>query len=880
MRKPALDPKVSIPLFALGCLLVFSPAWAGPQQSETSAPPKQEAKEEPKEESPFSEEIVVTGTRQEGLVPTATLSPVDVLPTEALLQQATPDLTDSMTKVAPSFSTQRFPIADGTAFIRPVTLRNLSPDHTLVLVNGTRRHRSALVNLQLAPLGTVNQGSQGVDFSTLPAAAIERIEILRDGAAAQYGSDAIAGVVNVILRDDREGFSVLAQTGEYFDGDGARTTVSANGGFGLGANGFLNASFEYSASDKTSRGQARPDAAAIAGIVGADKVPFNGLGQRWGDPQVKIGKVFLNLGYEFSESASLYSYASYVSNETRSDFFYRRPVLDPQFRISARETLQQDLNGDFRPDPAPQSLIDAIRARGLNPDDYLVRDASSPSGYVLRNPIFTLFPGGYNPNFGADITDLGTVLGVRGKTSGGMRWDVRGRFAENEVEYTLSESINPSLGRLSPTSFRPGTLTQEESSLNVDFVKPLEIDALAAPLNLAFGLELREETYRIGAGDPASRAVGPTAAIFGLGSDGFQGFPVESAGSFDSRSVAGYVDLETRFTDKFSGGLALRFEDYDEFGSTFDWKVSGRYDFTDRVALRATANTGFRAPTPGQVNTLNVTTTADSRGNLIPSGVYPVNHPVAVTLGAIPLEPESSSAFTVGLVFRPADHTSITIDAYQIEIEGRLALQNNTVTAADVPRLRAAGVQNAELLVGSLANFFSNAFDSEVSGLDLAWTSFLPVGNGLFTFDVRHNYNKQDVTRVAAGTIDRSRVFDLENQVPKHRSTLTLSYDSGGIFSGYVRGNYYGSWKSTGGLFSPGDASDVSTYGAKTLVDVELSLKFLERLTLSLGGENVFDTRPDKEGDPVLQFLGVVDSLTSPFGFNGGQWYVRLGVSF
>lgn len=833
------------------------------------------------EESPFVEEIVVTGTRQEGLVPTETLSPVDVLPTEAFLQQATPDFTDSITKVAPSFSTQRFPIADGTAFIRPVTLRNLSPDHTLVLVNGTRRHRSALVNLQLAPLGTVNQGSQGVDFSTLPAAAIERIEVLRDGAAAQYGSDAIAGVVNVILKDAREGFSVLAQTGEYFEGDGARTTVSANGGFGLGRKGFLNASFEYSASDKTSRGQARPDAAAVAEIVGKDKVPFNGLGQRWGDPEVKIGKVFLNLGYDLSETATLYSFASYVDNQTRSDFFYRRPVLDPRFRISARETLQIDSDGDFRPDPAPQSLVDAIRARGLNPDDYLVRDSSSPSGYVLRNPIYTLFPGGYNPDFGADITDLSGVFGFRGKTQRGLRWDVRGRYAQDKVEYRLSESINPSLGRLSPTSFRPGTLTQEESSLNVDFVKPVELAALAAPLNFAFGLELRQETYKIGAGDPASREVGPTAAIFGLGSDGFQGFPLESAGSFDSRSVAGYVDLETKLSERFSGGLALRFENYEEFGSTFDWKLSGRYDFSERFAIRATANTGFRAPTPGQVNTLNVTTTADSRGNLIPSGVYPVNHPVAKALGAIPLEPEDSTAFTVGFVLRPSDRSSVTLDAYQIEIDGRLALQNNTIQASDVPRLRAAGVQNPELLVGSLANFFSNAFDSKVKGFDVAWSTFFQVGSqGLLALHARYNFNEQEVIRVAPGTIDASRVFDLENQVPKHRATLTLSYESGKRLSGLVRANYYGSWKSTGGLFSPGDASDVSTYGAKTLVDLELGWKVADRFRIAIGGENIFDTRPDPEGDPILQFLGVVDSLTSPFGFNGGQWYVRLGVDF
>ena len=325
----------------------------------------------------------------------------------------------------------------------------------------------------------------------------------------------------------------------------------------------------------------------------------------------------------------------------------------------------------------------------------------------------------------------------------------------------------------------------------------------------------------------------------------------------------------------------MRFEEYDEFGSTFDWKLSGRVELSEKFALRATANTGFRAPTPGQVNTLNVTTSADSAGNLIPSGVYPVDHPVALALGSVPLEPEESTSFTAGFVFRATPNTSITLDYYNIEIEDRLALQNNTITQADLPRLIAAGVPNPGLLVGSLANFFSNAYDSDVSGIDLVVTSYFQVGSeGLVTVDFRHNQNEQEVSNVRPGTINVSRVFDLENQVPEQRSNLTVSYDSGGLFAGYVRANYYGSWKSTGGLFSPGDASDASSYGAETLVDVEVKFRFADSYEIAIGAENVFDVDPDPELDPVLQFLGVTGSLTSPFGFNGGFWYARVGVSF
>lgn len=430
------------------------------------------AQDTQRENSTAEENVIVTGTRREGVAPSETLSPIDVLGGGEIAEQASFDITDSLSRITPSLNTQRFPIADGTAFIRPVTLRNLSPDQTLVLVNGTRRHRSALVNLQLAPLGTANQGSQGVDFSAIPSAAIKRIEVLRDGASAQYGSDAIAGVVNIILKDADEGLTLSAQYGSYFEGDGDRFSVSANAGFALGNDGFFNATIEHSTSDSTSRGNARPDAAQVASIVGAEQVPFNGLGQRWGDPDVEATKLFFNAELPIADNVQLFSNASYMDNETVSGFFYRGPVLDPSEQIAARATLQTDADGDFLPDNAPQSLIDSIVAGGLSPADYLVDDTSSPSGFVLRNPIFTQFPGGYNPEFGVNISDYAIVFGAKGGVND-FTWNIRGRLAENEVEYQISDTINPSLGRLSPTSFTPGTLIQEESSLNGDFTQAI-----------------------------------------------------------------------------------------------------------------------------------------------------------------------------------------------------------------------------------------------------------------------------------------------------------------------------------------------------------------------------------------------------------------------
>jgi iron complex outermembrane receptor protein len=825
------------------------------------------------------EEIVTTGTRREGQSPTETLSPIDVLAGAALTDQATFDMTDGLTKIAPSLNTQRFPIADGTAFIRPVTLRNLSPDQTLVLVNGTRRHRSPLVNLQLAPLGTVNQGSQAVDFAALPSLAIKRVEVLRDGASAQYGSDAIAGVVNVILNDANEGISVSAQTGEYYEGDGARTTIAANGGFSLGDNGFLNATIEHSTADTTSRGQQQGACQGIIDVVGTGVVPLNEFCQRWGDPDVEALKFFLNAGIEINDSTELFANASYSDNDTVSDFFYRNPVLDPTAMISGRSTLIVDGDGDFIADPAPQALVDDIIAAGGSPGDYLTADAGSASGFILLNPIYTMFPGGYNPDFGAAISDLAFVFGARGETAGELSWDVRARIAESEADYTLGESINPSLGALSPTSFSPGKLTQEETSLNADFVKQFDVGNLASPLNFAFGAEWRQETYKIGAGDTASISAGP-AFIFGVGSDGFQGFPTESAGSFDSDSIAVYVDVEADVTDQFTFGAAVRFEDYDEFGNNTDGKLSGRYEFNDQFALRGTVSTGFRAPTPGQVNTLNTTTSADTSGNLIPSGTYPVGSTVATVLGSQPLVPEESTSFTLGAVWSPADNVAITLDYYDISIDDRLALFTTTITAQNVIDLTAAGVPNAGLLLDGIANYFVNGFDSEVSGFDLAVTTDFDLAYGVLTVDLRHNQNEQDVPRVAAGTINASRVFDLENQVPDNRTTITFDYDSDSPLTGYVRLNSYGGWKSTGGLFSPGDASDVSNYGSEILIDLEATYRFNEMFRVSVGAENLFDVEPDLEGDGVLNFLGARTAITSPFGNNGGFWYLRLAADF
>lgn len=829
----------------------------------------QAASEEPTELG----EVAVTGSRVQGLSPQQAISPVDAYTGAQLEQQASIDITDVLRTISPSFNVQRFPIADGTAFIRPANLRNLSPDHTLVLINGHRRHRSALVNLQVEPFGTVNQGAQAVDFGLIPAMAVDRIEVLRDGAAAQYGSDAIAGVINIILKDNPQGLTLSGQGGQAYEGDGANFRVAANWGLPLGPGGFLNLTGEFLQTDFTSRGSQRPDAA----LVEAERpgtVPYNGLGQRWGDPDSEGSRLFFNGELEVSDSARAYGHGNYARTEFDSSFFYRTPV--GVAGVNPRATLFVDSDGDGAADPVDQQIVDDLRAQGKNPDDYLTPDASSSSGYVALNPIASQFPGGYTPSFGAISDDYEGVFGLRGDDFliPDLRWDVSGRYGVNRIEYLLDSSINPSLGRLSPTSFRPGVLEQRETGLNTDFVYPLAVTWLASPLNVAAGLEYRTEEYDIGTGDPKSYESSPTATLFGVGSDGFQGDTPDAAGTFDTNSRAAYVDLEADIIKGFSAAAAARVEDSDAFDTHFDWKLSSRYNPTEWGAVRATISTGFRAPTPGQINTQDITTNADSTGTLVPLGTFPVNSPAAIALGATPLRPEESKGYTIGFVLQPMPDLTITADYYHIKVDDRIALANFTIEpgSPEQQALIDAGVEGANL-IGSVS-YFTNAYDSTVEGIELNVTRRVDLGHyGWLGLDLRHAYNKQTVDRVEEGTIDGERVFDLENQLPKNRSVFSANFQSPWNLDMLLRLSRYGGWKD----LTFGERQD---YSGKTLVDLVATAHLFDRYHLSLGAENLFDTYPDDTNNSVMRFVGATRPLSSPFGFNGGLWFLRVTADF
>ncbi|KRE87133.1 TonB-dependent receptor [Rhodanobacter sp. Soil772] len=822
------------------------------------------------------QQVVVTGTHRAGLSPTESISPIDAFSGSQIANQPSADLTDTLTNIVPSLTTQRFPIADGTSFVRPVSLRNLSPDQTLVLVDGVRFHRSALVNLQIDPLGTFNQGAQAVDFSVFPSNAIERVEVLRDGASVLYGSDAIAGVINVILKKAPKGATVSAEWGGYGKGDGDLRRYDADAGFPLGADGFVHVSAERETTEPTSRGVPQQNAAAVAAVVGTNQVPYDGFGQRWGDPQTKANKLFVNAGLPLAGDVQLYGYGNFMDKKVLSSFFYRNPVLPSQYGIAGRSTLVSYANGSLVPADAPQSLVDSIVAGGGDPAHYLTANAASPSGWMLLNPIYTQFPGGYSPLFGADIADHQLVGGVRGGGQSNFQWDAHYRTGSNEVDYRLQGSINPSLGDLSPTNFRPGKLTQREQGAGADFVRSFD----NSPLTLAFGAQWRQETYIIHQGDAGSIEVGPTASVFGVGSDAFQGFPTNAAGRFTQNSDSAYFDAETNLNDKWSGAAAVRYERANGYGSKVVYKLSSRYAFTDTFALRGTYNTGFRTPTPGQANTLNITTTANAQGGLIPSGTYPVNNPVARALGSAPLQTETSKSLSVGAVWTPADNVTTTLDYYRIKIDNRIGLVSKTVTQATVDQLAAGGYPNAQLLLGSAASYFGNAFGSRIHGIDFVVDTLHQLGNGRLNIDFRYNRNTQDVVEVKPNTLNNDFVYDLEHQVPKSRSVLSFDY---GLhrFDAIARINHYDGWSTTVGLFgSNNPPDDVNHYSGKTLLDLEARYKFSDAFSVAVGGNNVFNTYPGKEQNATLQFLGAKYALTSPFGFNGAFWYVRATANF
>jgi iron complex outermembrane receptor protein len=788
------------------------------------------------------DEVVVTGTRRAGVTLTESSTPVDVVSGETLQRQGASDLNDALKTTVVSLNVQKFVAQDASAFVRPFSLRGLPPDQTLVLVNGKRRHRSAVVQITNQPLAA---GAQGPDLSAIPAIAVDRIEVLRDGAAAQYGSDAIAGVINFQLKRAREGVTAIARYGQFYEGDGEDYNLQLNVGLRLGEEGFFNVSGELSSSAKTSRGLQRPDAQAL---INAGNTAVPDPAQRWGAPSVDAARLFFNAELPATATATAYAFGNFGQASAESDFFYR-----------------------------PLNRADVFASVPLT---------NQPGG--PRFSFTSRFPGGFAPVFRSNMLDMGLTGGVKGEAFGGLRYDFSAGLAQNEIEFKLDNTVNPSLGPDSPASFRAGELQQREARLNADFVYPVDTGMFAEPLNVAFGAEYRRETFEIKAGEPASYQAGrfasladpDTGRIIGLavGSSGFPGYTPASAGAFSRSNWAAYLDLETEVVDRLTVGAAARYEDFSDFGSTFNWKLTARYELFDGLALRGSVNTGFRAPTPGQSNISDVATNIDPlTGGLLLIATRPPTDPIAQYYGAKPLKEEESKNFAFGAVLDVAGWV-LTADYFNIEVKDRIALTSRIpITAADRAALAARGTPAGDL---QSVRFFGNFFDTETEGVDVVLSRSWPLDIGKIGLTAAANYTRSKVTNLRdARAVDRERRIEIGRFNPRWRGNVTGTWESG-RWNVLLRANYYGEWVDAVPNATPTALSFDQDFGAEWLVDAEVSYQATETFSIAVGADNLLDAYPDKDRRQAQINNGIVYPQFSPFGFNGGFWYVRLTGKF
>ncbi|MYB98579.1 MAG: TonB-dependent receptor, partial [Gemmatimonadetes bacterium] len=708
------------------------------------------------------EGLVAVGSRARPRTATQSAVPIDAITARDFVEQGDTDLNDLLRTVIPSFNVNPQAVGDAARIIRPASLRGLAPDHTLVLINGKRRHRASII---MWIGGGFADGAQGPDISAIPAIALRQVEILRDGASAQYGSDAIAGVMNLTLKDAPSGGSFAVRTGTYWEGDGESYTLSGNIGLPLGRNGFANLSAEYGASNPTSRSVQRADAAAL---IAAGNTHVRDPAQIWGAHDVDNDlKLWGNFGRFFGDGLQLYGHANYAGETVTGGFFYRNPnTRAGVYSIDGGRTL---LVGDVL--DAEDGVLDGsagcpvVEIVDHVPDPVaLARVLKDPNCFTFQE----MFKGGFTPQFGGDARDASMVAGLRGDTRAGLQWDVSGGFGQHLVDFFIYNTVNASLGPQSPDSFDPGVYAQTEYSVNADI--SYRVNGM---VNVAGGAEFRDEHFEIGIGETASWEIGPFAAQgFSSGSNGFPGFSDIAAGGWHRTNFAAYGDLEARARDdRWTLGGAARIERFEDFGTTANWKLAGRYGLTSALAVRGSASTGFRAPTPGQQNAFNVSTQFDrDLQELVNNGTIPSTSPVAAIKGGRPLNAEKSVNASLGTVV-DAGAFSLSADYFRVAVSDRLALSRVfALTEAEAEQLISEGITSAK----NLANFrfFTNEFDTRTQGVDVV-ASFVPGGSGGDAeLSLAFNHTRTRVTEYNPDVLNETRIKQLEDALPGTRWTV------------------------------------------------------------------------------------------------------------
>ena len=774
----------------------------------------------------FTEEIVVVGTRRSDRTVIQSPVPIDVIPAEEIEQTGLTETNQILEMLVPSYNFPRPTVTDGTDHVRPATLRGLSPDQTLVLINGKRRHTTALLNVN----GSIGRGSSPVDLNQIPANAIERIEVLRDGAAAQYGSDAIAGVINIVLKAD-SGIGFSATAGETDQGDGGVVQMQGNYGATFGQGGFVHVSGEYRDRDPTNRSGADPRQQYFSlpdGSPDPREASFDRINHRYGDAEVEDLSLFINSGFPVGGDKFFYAFGNFGNRNGEAGGFYRR-ALDNR----------------------------TIRA---------------------------IYPDGFLPLIESEVDDTSLTAGLKG-TAASWLWDVSATHGENDFQFNVNNSANVSLGTASPTNFDAGTLSFTQTTFNADVFRDFEV-GLRTPLSLALGLEYRDEGYEIQAGEDASWIDGgvpvldgPNAgAIAAAGSQVFPGFRPADVVDASRDNVAVYADLEADLTDKLSVSVAGRFEDFSDFGSTASGKVAMRFEAVEKLAFRAAISNGFRAPSLAQ-SFYSTSSTVFISGDPFEIRTFPVNDPAARALGAEDLDPEESINISAGIATNPYPNFYLTLDYYQIDIDDRIVLSENIRGSAVRALLEAQGFPGQDG-----GRFFTNAIDTRTEGLDLvARYAHELGGDSRLRLTLGYNLNDVEVTRVAdnppelaglnAVLFGRSERGRIEEGQPEDKINLSVGYDRG-KFSGLLRSTRFGEVTNR----HSSDPTRDQTFSAKWVTDLDLSYHLTSKLKLAIGGNNVFDVFPD-ENIARNSFNGIfVYNSVSPFGFNGAYYYTRLSV--
>ena len=830
----------------------------------------QEAEESAKAED--FEQIAVVGSRAAPRSVADSAVPIDIISDEEFKQQGATDMVSMMQTVVPSFNVNDQPINDASTLVRPANLRGMASDHTLVLVNGKRRHRSAVITFLG---GGLSDGAQGPDISVIPAAALKQVEVLRDGAAAQYGSDAIAGVINFVLNDASEGGSFEARYGSFYEGDGDMIQMSGNVGLPLSDKGFINLSAEYRTADDTSRSVQRADAAAL---IAAGNTFVADPAQIWGSPEIKHDiKLFANAGIELSATSEAYMFGNYAEREVEGGFYFRNPhnrggVNDGGTNDDGEQLLLVgDLTGDMSGN-CPTDIV--VGDNVLENPRYINEVQNNPDCWAFNE----MLPGGFTPRFGGTVTDMSLVFGTKGELDHDITYDVSLNLGQNEVDFAISNTINPSLGPETPTEFSPGRYTQSEQTLDIDFTKPFDV-GLYEPLFVATGFQYRNESYESFAGDTASYEIGPLATQgFGIGSNGFPGLAANSQGRVSRNNIALYIDAEAYITENFMLAGALRYEDFSDFGDTTKGKIAFRWQALENIAFRGAFSTGFKAPTLGQSNVRNVTTAFGTGGELIDRATLPPTDPVSQLKGGEQLTPEESESITFGVVADFDNGLFITADYYNIELTDRISTASGiALTEEDIATLLEQGINDASSF--SEISFFTNDFDTTTEGVDVVANYSMDMMGGETKFSLAYNWTSTEVDR-ASDNISDFRIRMLEDNLPAVRYSATANHTNGD-WRFLARMNYYGS------IFEDhlDSALPIDKVGSEITFDFEVAYNFTEEFTVTVGAKNAFDEYPDENntdagGITYAQIAGSAYPTTSPIGINGGFYYLRGVYTF